>query len=75
MSSAASRVRTSTSPWVLNDLEESATLFGGDWNPYGVEPNLKMLTDFTQDQYAQRLVTAAVDPVAAFADFTQMVTS
>jgi 4,5-dihydroxyphthalate decarboxylase len=64
-----------TSPWLLTDLEESAILFDGDWNPYGLEPNLKMLTDFTPDQYAQKLVTAAVDPVAAFADFTQMVQS
>lgn len=61
-----------TSPWLLVDLEESAGLFGGDWNPYGLEPNLKMLTDFTQDQHAQKLVTAPVDPTAAFADFTQM---
>ena len=61
-----------TSPWLLVDLEESAALFGGDWNPYGLEPNLKMLTDFCQDQFAQRLVTAPVDPAAAFADFTRL---
>jgi 4,5-dihydroxyphthalate decarboxylase len=62
-----------SSPWVLEDLEEAARLFeGGEWNPYGLEPNLKMLTDFCQDQYAQRLVKAPVDPKVAFADFTQM---
>jgi len=61
-----------TSPWLLTDLEESAKLFGGDWNPYGLEPNLKMMTDFCQDQFAQRLVTAPVDPVAAFSDFTRL---
>jgi len=61
-----------TSPWVLTDLEESAALFGGDWNPYGLEPNLRMLTDFTQDQFAQKLVQAPVDPAAAFADFTRL---
>ena len=61
-----------TSPWLLTDLEESAALFeGGEWNPFGLEPNLKMLRDFTQDQYAQRLVKAPVDPVAAFADYTR----
>jgi 4,5-dihydroxyphthalate decarboxylase len=60
-----------TSPWLLTDLEESAALFGDDWNPYGLEPNLKMLTDFTKDQYAQKLVKQAVDPTAAFADFTR----
>jgi 4,5-dihydroxyphthalate decarboxylase len=47
-----------------------ATVFGEDWPPYGLEPNLQMLTDFCQDQYAQQLVRAPVDPVAAFADYT-----
>ncbi len=61
-----------TSPWLLVDLEESAALFGGDWNPYGLEANLKMLDDFCQDQFAQRLVPAPVDPAAAFADFTRL---
>jgi 4,5-dihydroxyphthalate decarboxylase len=61
-----------TSLWLLPDLEETAALFGEAWPHYGLEPNLKMLTDFCQDQYAQKLVTAPVDPVAAFADFTRM---
>jgi len=63
-----------TSPWVLADLEETAALFdGGEWNPYGLDANMKMLTDFCQDQYAQRLVTAPVNPVEAFADFTRLI--
>jgi 4,5-dihydroxyphthalate decarboxylase len=61
-----------TSPWLLADLEESAALFGGDWNPYGFEPNQKMLNDFCQDQFAQRLVPAPVDPAVAFADFIRV---
>jgi 4,5-dihydroxyphthalate decarboxylase len=64
-----------TTPWLLQDLADSAATFGDDWQPYGLEPNLTMLTDFCQDQYAQKLVTAPVDPVAAFADFTRMVQS
>ncbi len=44
---------------------------GDDWPPYGLEPNLQMLTDFCQDQYAQKLVDAPVDPAAAFADYTR----
>jgi 4,5-dihydroxyphthalate decarboxylase len=60
-----------TSPWLLADLVEAATVMGDDWQPYGLEPNLKMLTDFCQDQYRQKLVPAPVDPVAAFADFTK----
>ncbi|MCC7372433.1 MAG: hypothetical protein IT306_28730 [Chloroflexi bacterium] len=62
-----------TSPWLLADLVEAAVVMGDDWMPYGLGPNLKMLTDFTQDQYRQRLVTAPVDPKAAFADFTKAI--
>src|SRR5262249_42295948 len=44
-----------TTPWLLQDLVDTASTFGDDWQPYGLEPNLKMLTDFCQDQYAQKL--------------------
>jgi 4,5-dihydroxyphthalate decarboxylase len=60
-----------TTPWLLAELTETAEMFGADWQPYGLEPNLKMLTDFCQDQYAQKLVDAPVDPMAAFADYTR----
>jgi 4,5-dihydroxyphthalate decarboxylase len=58
-----------TTPWLL---AETAALCGADWPPYGLEPNLQMRTDFCQDQYAQKLVEAAVDPVLAFADYTRL---
>jgi 4,5-dihydroxyphthalate decarboxylase len=60
-----------TTPWLLAELAEAADMFGADWQPYGLESNLKMLTDFCQDQYAQKLVDAPVDPMAAFADYTR----
>jgi 4,5-dihydroxyphthalate decarboxylase len=59
-----------TTPWLLAELAETVAIFGTDWQPYGLEPNLKMLTDFCQDQYAQKLVRAPVNPLAAFADYT-----
>ena len=57
-----------TTPWLLTELAETAAIFGDDWQPYGLEPNLKMLHDFCQDQYVQKLVDIPVDPVAAIAD-------
>jgi 4,5-dihydroxyphthalate decarboxylase len=60
-----------TTPWLLAELVEMTAIFGDDWPPYGLEPNLKMLTDFCQEQYAQKLVAAPVDPAAAFADCTR----
>ena len=61
------------SPWLLTDLAESATVIGEDWQPYGLKPNLKMLSDFCQDQHAQRLVEAPVDPVEAFAESSRLI--
>ena len=61
-----------TTPWLLAELAETAVLFGEDWPPYGLEPNLQRLTDFCQDQYAQQLVDALVDPAIAFADYTRL---
>jgi 4,5-dihydroxyphthalate decarboxylase len=54
---------------LLAELAQTAAVFGEDWQPYGLEPNLKMLTDFCQGQYAQQLVNAPVDPMTAFADY------
>jgi 4,5-dihydroxyphthalate decarboxylase len=62
-----------TTPWLLQDLADTAAIFGDDWQPYGLEPNLRMLTDFCQDQHAQKLVSAPVDPEVAFADYTRMI--
>jgi hypothetical protein len=36
---------------LLAELAETAAVFGDDWPPYGLEPNLKMLSDFCQDQF------------------------
>ncbi len=56
-------------PWLLAELAQTAAVFGDDWQPYGLEPNLKMLTDFCQGQYVQKLVSTPVVPMAAFADY------
>jgi 4,5-dihydroxyphthalate decarboxylase len=61
-----------STPWLLQDLVDTALTFGDDWQPYGLEPNLRMLTDFCQDQYAQKLVSKPVDPKVAFADYMRL---
>ncbi len=58
-----------TTPWVLMELEETALLMGEDWQPYGVEPNRKMLADFCAEQLAQGLVSEPLSPETAFADY------
>ena len=61
-----------TSPFLLGELSASAAVFGDDWQPYGLEPNLKLLTDFAQGQEHQKLVAKAVDPQEAFADAARL---
>ena len=61
-----------TTPWLLDELAQTAAVFGEDWQPYGLEPNLKMLDDFCQGQYAQKLVGVPVDPMAAFAEYQSL---
>jgi 4,5-dihydroxyphthalate decarboxylase len=58
-----------TTPWVLMELEETATLLGEDWQPFGVEPNRTMLATFCAEQLAQGLVTQPLSPDTAFADY------
>ncbi len=54
------------------ELAQTAAVFGDDWQPYGLEPNLAMLRDFCQRQYEQQLVAKPVDPEAAFAAYTRI---
>jgi 4,5-dihydroxyphthalate decarboxylase len=61
-----------TTPWLLAELVETAAVFGDDWQPYGLEPNLTMLADLCQGQFAQKLVSAPVDPAAAFAEYARI---
>ncbi len=62
---------TDTTPWLLAELAETAAIFGDDWQPHGLEPNLKTLIDFCEGQCAQKLVDLPVDPVVTFADYTR----
>jgi 4,5-dihydroxyphthalate decarboxylase len=61
-----------TTPFLLAELSETAATFGDDWQPYGLEPNLKLLADMTQGQFHQKLVKAPVDPSDAFADAVRL---
>ncbi len=66
---------TDITPWSITDLETTVSLLGQDWQPFGVEPNRKMIADFCEEQYAQGLVSEKLDPELAFADFEQAMES
>jgi len=64
-----------TTPWLLMELEETAKVLGEDWQPYGIEPNRRMLTAFCDEQSAQGLVSQPLDPDTAFADYAAVAAS
>jgi 4,5-dihydroxyphthalate decarboxylase len=63
---------TDISPWTLTELEETAAVFGDNWNPSGVAANRKMIEAFCEEQWTQGLVERKVDPSTVFADFERL---
>jgi len=66
------RVLNDTTPWIVADIEDAIALFGADWWPNGVEANRKAIQALCDEQLAQGLVKAPLDPKTAFADFEEV---
>ena len=56
-------------PWILADIEETASLMGADWQPNGVSPNRKVIAALCDEEHAQGLIARPLDPATVFADF------
>jgi 4,5-dihydroxyphthalate decarboxylase len=67
----ARRGLAETSPWLRADLEETTQLLGYDWQPYGVEPNLKMIQALCDEELAQGLIEQPLVASEVFAEFEQ----
>ena len=50
-----------TTPWLIASLEDMAQSLPADWDPYGLEPNRKMLDEFARQQYVQKLTSVQRD--------------
>jgi 4,5-dihydroxyphthalate decarboxylase len=61
-----------SSAWLLADLEEQAALFGRGFQPYGYRENRAMVAAFCEEQSAQGLIPAPIDPDQVFADFERL---
>lgn len=61
-------------PWTLAEIEDTTTLFGEDWSPYGIERNLKVIQALCDEQLAQGLVTQRQDAVNVFPEFQAIFT-
>ncbi len=54
-------------PWVTAEAESLRELFGGDWWPYGLEPNRKTIEALAQYSFDQGLAKRVVEPESLFA--------
>jgi 4,5-dihydroxyphthalate decarboxylase len=54
-------------PWVTAEAESLRDLFGGDWWPYGLEPNLTTIEALVQYSFEQGLAKCLVEPSSLFA--------
>lgn len=61
-----------TTPWALADMEEASALMGGDWQPNGVEPNLRAMQTLCDEQFAQGLSPKRLDATTVFTEFEQV---
>lgn len=64
-----------TTPWMEDEIAEAIRVFGGDWQPNGVNANATMIEALCREQYAQGLVTGQVEPAAVFAEFERAANS
>ncbi len=58
-------------PWCFDHARASSELFGEDWWPYGVEPNLVTLKSFLQFAFEQGTCCRLVEPEELFAKQVQ----
>jgi len=54
-------------PWIVAEAEALRDLFGGDWWPYGLEPNRKTIETLLQYSFEQGLSKRLLNPESLFA--------
>jgi 4,5-dihydroxyphthalate decarboxylase len=72
---AAERRQTlaDATPWILEEFEHAARLFGSHWQDHGVEPNRSAIATLCEEAYAQGIIPSLVSPSSVFADFERAV--
>jgi len=57
-------------PWIVAEAEQLRHRVGGDWWPYGIEPNRRTIATLVRYLLEQGLIERAVEPDALFAPET-----
>ncbi|HEY3047403.1 MAG TPA: nitrate ABC transporter substrate-binding protein [Polaromonas sp.] len=55
-----------TTPWILDEIRQSARDLPGNWNASGFKANERMLTDFCQELHAQEITPGLLNPADLF---------
>lgn len=66
---AGRRQLAETTPWMLDDIEQTISVFGEDWYPYGIEKNLKTIQALCDAQFADGLSPKRLDATEVFPAF------
>lgn len=61
------RLLTDTTPWLLDELETQARLFGDDWMPYGAGANAAMVAAFCEELHEQGIAPRPIKAEEVFA--------
>jgi 4,5-dihydroxyphthalate decarboxylase len=64
-----------TTPWMEEEIEEAIRVFGGDWQPNGVEANGNLIKTLCEEEHAQGLLKGRIDPAEVFAEFERAATA
>lgn len=61
-----------TSPWLLDDLEQTAEILGPNWQSHGLDSNQSMIRSFCEEIHAQGIIGTPLAPESVFADFKRL---
>lgn len=68
------RLYLNETPWMLEELESSASQLGEDWGRNGITPTVEMVDHFCRESYEQNLIPEKVDSTQLFAEFAAVAT-
>lgn len=69
---ASRRRLTDTTPWLMPEIEETVSLIGEDWLPYGIDAKQYEIERLCREAYEQGLIDEPLDPESVFAEYKEL---